>query len=145
MILVFISETADRRLQARARAITAATLGTRVVFLCPRTTSGPRTYTRAGQLMRDLMVAMHSPLAQGTDFHPLRATADLRELAEAIRAEGADRNSRPVPAGPQPVSLVIVAETPRIWQLAEYFGLTADPAELVNVIDVDMRPAESTG
>lgn len=139
MKLAFVPESATGRLQERANALADETEGTRVVFICARILSGPQTSTPAGRLIHRLLVAMGSHYAWGSDFHPLREVTDLGELEEAIRLEGARLNSYPSPAGPQSTSMVLVADTPRIWRLAERFGVTVDPARLVNAVEIDFR------
>ena len=140
MKLAFVSETATGRLDDRAREILRITEGTRVVLLAPEIMSGPRASTAAGVQIRRLLVAMKYQHVYGSSCWQLRNITDLDALKAAIIEEGVALNSYPHPAGPQATSIVIVADTPRLWRLAERFGLEVDPAALVNVIDVDLQP-----
>jgi hypothetical protein len=142
MKLLFISETATGRLHERARALDEATAGTRVVFVCARFFDGPRSTTPAGRLIRRLMQNMTARFVSAHDFEPMRETGDLDELAQAIWGEGARLNSLCFPADPQTVSLIVVADTPRLWELAKRLGATVNPAALVNSADVVVSLSE---
>ncbi len=139
MKLTFISETATGRLHQRANALTAELQGTRVMFWCSDTMSGPMQSSPAGRQIHKLMKAMLGmPYVSGSDFQPLRDTTDLEAVATAIMAEGAELNSYPHPTGPQTTSVVIVADALVLRQLAEHFGATVDPTQLFTVVDVEL-------